>query len=235
MLFRPVTMMQPDYEKIVEVSLGSNGFENAKSLARRIIELYEICSNLLSPQQHYDFGNLLMDSKIFTEFLSKHYQLECILGLRNIEIVLQHCAKRISTELSCKTDEDIVYQSLFDINMPKLIEKDEPLFKSIVDSMFPRSALEEKNYDFLRETFECKCKEKDYQAIASLFDKLIEVYELLISRHGLILVGNPYTGKSFVLRVLVDSMAKKHNLCTDDLSKLIILIFSNKFVLITIL
>lgn len=104
--------------------------------------------------------------------------------------------------------------------MPKLIEKDEPLFKSIVDSMFPRSQLEEKDYDFLREMYECRCKEKDYQVIASLFDKVIEVYELLISRHGLILVGNPYTGKSFVLHVLVDSMAKEHNLNTDDLSKL---------------
>lgn len=67
-LFRPITMMQPDYEKIAEISLSSDGFKNAKSLARRIIELYEICSNLLLPQQHYDFGNSNMKLTILIKF-----------------------------------------------------------------------------------------------------------------------------------------------------------------------
>lgn len=55
-LFRPITMMQPDWQKIVEISLCCSGFRMANSLAKKITELYKMCSNLFAPQKHYDFG-----------------------------------------------------------------------------------------------------------------------------------------------------------------------------------
>lgn len=49
-------MMKPDTEHITEVSLYSSGFRDAKVLAKKVMTLYKICSELLSAQDLYDFG-----------------------------------------------------------------------------------------------------------------------------------------------------------------------------------
>ena len=41
---------------IAEVTLYSEGFESSKILASKMTRLYQLCSELLSQQDHYDFG-----------------------------------------------------------------------------------------------------------------------------------------------------------------------------------
>jgi dynein heavy chain 2 len=55
-LFRPVAMSVPDNELIAEVLLFSEGFKTAKVLARKIIAVFTLSKQLLSKQQHYDWG-----------------------------------------------------------------------------------------------------------------------------------------------------------------------------------
>lgn len=49
-------MVVPDFELICEIMLVAEGFQDARLLARKFITLYMLCRELLSKQDHYDWG-----------------------------------------------------------------------------------------------------------------------------------------------------------------------------------
>lgn len=55
-LFRSVAMTIPDNELIAEVLLLSEGFRNAKLFGQKLVSLFGLAQQLLSQQQHYDWG-----------------------------------------------------------------------------------------------------------------------------------------------------------------------------------
>lgn len=55
-LFRSIAMTKPDRELIAQVMLYSQGFRTAETLASKVVPLFNLCAEQLSPQSHYDFG-----------------------------------------------------------------------------------------------------------------------------------------------------------------------------------
>ena len=55
-LMRPVAMMQPDLTMIAEVMLASEGFNEARIMAKKTVTLYQLMIQQLSKQDHYDYG-----------------------------------------------------------------------------------------------------------------------------------------------------------------------------------
>ncbi len=55
-LFRPVAMGFPDKRRIIEVSLLSDGFKNAKLLSQKLTQIFISAEEALSQQRHYDWG-----------------------------------------------------------------------------------------------------------------------------------------------------------------------------------
>lgn len=53
---RPVAMTKPDNDLIAEVILYSEGFMSAKQLGRMVVSVFTLSAQLLSAQQHYDWG-----------------------------------------------------------------------------------------------------------------------------------------------------------------------------------
>ena len=56
MILLHMLSIPPPTALIAEVILYSEGFESSKNLARKMTQMYKLCSEQLSQQDHYDFG-----------------------------------------------------------------------------------------------------------------------------------------------------------------------------------
>jgi len=184
-LFRPQSMMVPDYRLIAEVILYSEGFENSKVLARKMVQMYKLCSEQLSQQDHYDFGMRAVKSVL----------------------VMAGVLKRESPNI----DEDLVLiRALRDSNLPKFLTDDAILFKAIIQDLFPNVLLPEHDYGELRRTIVDVQTRRGLQNDESQIRKVIQFYETMLIRHGVMLVGPTLGGKTTVYRILADSLTDLH-------------------------
>jgi dynein heavy chain len=113
-LFRPMAMMVPDYALVAEVMLFSEGFNDAKTLSRKMVKLYKLSSEQLSQQDHYDFGMRALKSVLVMAGALKRSRPE------HDETAILICAMR-------------------DANLPKFLYEDAALFQAIIADLFPGS------------------------------------------------------------------------------------------------
>ena len=64
-LFRPCAMVVPDLKNICEIMLAAEGFTDAKDLALKFVTLYRLNKELLSAQDHYDWGLRAVKSVLY--------------------------------------------------------------------------------------------------------------------------------------------------------------------------
>src|SRR5690606_28751133 len=111
-LFRPVTVVVPDLELICENMLMAEGFISAKMLAKKFITLYALNKDLLSKQDHYDWG------------------------LRAIKSVLVVAGSLRRAEPHIAEDH-ILMRALRDFNLPKIVQDDVDVFSGLIEDLFP--------------------------------------------------------------------------------------------------
>uniref|UniRef100_A0A7N6ADW8 Cytoplasmic dynein 2 heavy chain 1 n=1 Tax=Anabas testudineus TaxID=64144 RepID=A0A7N6ADW8_ANATE len=186
-LFRPVAMSRPDNELIAEVILYSEGFKNGEILGRKLVAVFNLARELLTPQQHYDWG------------------------LRALKTVLKACGSLLQQQRRSH-DKDkkssLVVQALRLNTMSKLTFADSSRFDALVRDVFSGVNFTDVEDQILMHALEHVYKEARLELIPSQLKKALELNEQLRQRMGVVIVGPSGAGKSTLWKMLRAALSK---------------------------
>ncbi|KAF0686502.1 Aste57867_21689 [Aphanomyces stellatus] len=192
-LFRPVAMGRPDNNLIAEVVLSSEGFSDAKDIASKVVSLYTLSRQLLSPQQHYDWGLRALKAVLSTAGK-----------------LLQMAKKQVTARMTSAQETEILIKAVRINTLSKLTFGDSQRFLALIGDVFPgiESAdiaggdLEVAIRDVMEKKPFC-CQVDDLQ-----IRKMLQLKESLDQRMGCVVVGPSGSGKSTVWQVLQHAMVQ---------------------------
>ncbi len=189
-LFRPVAMTKPDIDLIAEVILYSEGFKEAKSLGRKLVSLFTLSRQLLSTQQHYDWG------------------------LRALKTVLKSCGsllhsvKKQTAQIDITKETELIVKAARFNTMSKLTFSDSKRFDALLKDIFPNVKITEFEYDELKKALTQVFAEHKLIFTNIQLKKALEIYEQLRQRMGVVVVGPSGSGKSVLWRMLKEALIK---------------------------
>jgi dynein heavy chain len=111
-LFRPITVMVPDFNLIMENMFMGEGFLESKALGRKFAVLYELNKDLLSKAPQYDWGMRAIKSVL----------------------VVAGAFKRADPSLA---EQGVLMRSLRDTNVAKIDGDDRVIFMGLLSDLFP--------------------------------------------------------------------------------------------------
>ncbi|KAG5844641.1 hypothetical protein ANANG_G00164650 [Anguilla anguilla] len=182
-LFRPVVVIVPDLQQICEIMLFSEGFLMAKILAKKMTVLYKLAREQLSKQSHYDFG---------------------LRALKSV-LVMAGELKRGSPDLN---EDMVLMRALRDMNLPKFVFEDVPLFLGLISDLFPGLDCPRVRYPSFNDAVEQTLQDNHYVMLEDQVDKVVQMYETMMTRHTTMVVGPTGGGKSVVINTLCQSQTR---------------------------
>ncbi|KAH9093106.1 hypothetical protein Ae201684P_008767 [Aphanomyces euteiches] len=105
-------------------------------------------------------------------------------------------------------EEVLLLRALQDVNLPKFLSFDIPLFNGIISDLFPGKSRPQLNLGALNRVSKLVIQRLKLQPHPFFMLKVVQLYETLCVRHGLMVVGATGGGKSSNLKVLCDTLTE---------------------------
>ncbi|CAJ1327577.1 unnamed protein product [Effrenium voratum] len=191
-LFRPVAMSVPDNELIAEVMLFAEGFGSAKVLAQKIVSLFLLSRQLLSAQQHYDWG------------------LRALKPILTLAGRLLQEAKAAQSEALREDEEAVLLLKAVRMNtLSKLTFADSRRFQDLCVDLFPGINVRDIEYKELEAVIRETVREMHLAEIDTQIYKMLQFHEACQQRMGVGIVGPSGCGKSTIWKVLETAYKKQ--------------------------
>eukprot|EP00955_Chlamydomonas_euryale_P094431 364857-Chlamydomonas_euryale.AAC.16 len=148
--------------------------------------LYKLSKEQLSKQHHYDFG---------------------LRALKSV-LVMAGSLKRGSPDMP---EQLVLMRALRDMNLPKFVFDDVPLFLGLINDLFPGMDCPRVRYAQFNDTVEGDLQENGYQVLTEAseqVDKVVQLYEVVMTRHTTMVVGQTGGGKTVILNTLARAQTK---------------------------
>jgi dynein heavy chain, axonemal len=142
-----------------------------------MVTTFKLASEQLSTQDHYDYG------------------------MRAVRSVI-NAAGLLKNDYPEMNEQQLLLRALRDVNVPKFLKDDLPLFENIIKDLFPGIERPVQEYSGLVESIEATCKQQNIQAHEKFTMKVLQLYDTLMVRHGMMLVGPTGGGKTKDYQIL---------------------------------
>lgn len=177
----------PDIGQIASVELRSYGYQNAHTIALKIIMLFRLCAQYLPSKQHYDFG------------------------MRSIKAVL-NSAKASKAERGVTNEEAVIASAICHYSLCKMEDFDLDVFRTIFNDIFPGQLVPSKSdpnhpREALLRAVADACAAVNIDCTEYFQHKITQLHQLQQMTIGVIIIGNAYSGKTTLYRMLANALA----------------------------
>jgi dynein heavy chain, axonemal len=184
--------------------LSSEGFKHGKPISNKIVVLYQLMSQQLSKQDHYDFGlraikSVLTCAGAIRRDSSTESPLDKV-DKKDKELIKELEEQELNQEIL------ILMKAIMDMNIPKFVGEDIPLFNSLFNDLFPNIEMQEMNNEQFLVAVEAEIRKAGLQPKAEQIKKVVQLYDSKNTRHGNMLVGTSMSGKSTTWKILKNTL-----------------------------
>lgn len=164
-----------------------------QALATKLVAVFQLSKQLLSSQQHYDWG------------------------LRALKTILRVGGQIMADEkkklpkdmpTSLELEEAVLIRSLRINTLSKLTHGDTGSFNALVGDVFPGAKVSDVAYDELEAAVREVLSEEKLEELPLQLKKVMQFYEATMQRMGVVVVGPSGCGKSTVWRVLKKALLR---------------------------